>query len=362
MSNLPTLPGGAGDDLSGKKSFWSRPEGKTGMIINAALIAAVVYFWGSIVPFVLAAAESTLHLMVVCAAIAGILFVAMDSNFRRFIWYLYRSGMRNLTKIFVDMDPIGVLKGYMEKLADKKTELDSAVGEIRGQRTALARSIEANSNAFEQSMNKLNAAKTQKKDSDPARVRQAERIEALESKQAARLEQLLMTQRKHMEKYDFIVKVLSRYGEVCEDSIADMGNEIKFREQERNQAKAFHTGMSAAFGILKGMPDEQEMYDMALESLERDYTSKMGEVENALTLTKDIILTADFNDAAAMQKAESLLNKWKGENAETVVGKDGMTKQQLLNAAENRIPINFNPSTGVPVNRAAGTDYDKLFQ
>lgn len=363
MSTMPTLPGGTGDNLSGKKSFWSKPEGKTGLIVNTVLIAALIYFWGSIVPFLLSAAEDTLHLIVVCTAIAAILYVAFDSNFRRFLWYGYRSMMRWITQWFVDLNPISILKTYMEKLTEKKAELDAAVGEIKGQRQKLARDIEKNNTTFEASMSKLNAAKAQQNDSDPNKRHQAGRIVGVESKQVARLEALLKMQTKHMQKFDFIVTVLTRYGEVCEDSITDMGHEIKFREQERDQAKSFHKGMSAAFGILKGMPDDQEMYDMALESLERDYTTKMGEVENALDLTKTIIMQADFNDEAAMQKADALLNKWRNDNADAQMGKGGVTKQQLLSAAETGIPMSMSVNQGVPVYRPVGQsgDYDKMF-
>lgn len=365
MSTMPTLPGGTGDNLSGKKSFWSKPEGKTGLVVNGVLIAVIVYFWGTIVPFLLNAAVDTLHLMVVCIAIAAILYVAFDSNFRRFLWYSYRGIMRWITQWFVDLNPISILKTYMEKLNEKKGELDAAVGEIKGQRTKLGRSIEKNQSEYESSMAQLNAAKAQQNDADPNKRHQAGRIIGIQSKQVTRLESLLNMQRKHMAKFDFIVQVLTRYGEVCEDSITDMGHEIKFREQEREQARSFHKGMSAAFGILKGMPDEQEMYDMALESLERDYTTKMGEVENALDLTKNIIMQADFSDAAALEKADALLNKWKNDNSGAQLGK-GVTKQQLLNAAEQGIPLNMSAGhgQGVPVYRPTGqpTDYDKMFE
>jgi hypothetical protein len=105
------------------------------------------------------------------------------------------------------------------------------------------------------------------------------------------------------------------------------------------------------------------MYDMALESLERDYTTKMGEVENALDLTKNIIMQADFNDEAAMQKADALLNKWRNDNADAQMGKGGVTKQQLLSAAETGIPMSMSVNQGVPVYRPVGQsgDYDKMF-
>jgi len=340
-----------------KKSFWSRPEGKVGLIINAAIAAALFYGWGVIVPFVLAALTSTLHLVVVATALFSLLWVLFDGNFRRFAWYLYKSGIRKLTSWFVDLDPIGILKSYIEKLKGKKEELEASVGEIKGQRIELTRSLKKNQEAYESTMSNLEAAKAGLASGDAAKQRQAGRIQGVQSKQATRLSAMVETQKAHLKKFDFIVEVLTRYGEVCDDTMLDMDNEVKYREEERKQARAFKKGMSAAFGILKGLPDDQEMYDMALESLENEYTQKMGEVENALDLTKNVILQADFNDAAALAKADALLNKWKGTNTDVQLSKGGETKQTLIAAAEQHVPFKLN----VPVQEKVSILADKMF-
>lgn len=338
-----------------KKSFWSRPEGKVGLAINIAVGAAIFAGWGYIVPFVLAALVSTLHAAVVGTVLAALLYVLFDKNFRRAAWYLYRSALRKFTGWFVNLDPIGILKSYCEKLEEKKQELVDAVREIRGQRLSLERAVAKNRTDYESSLRKLDAAKRQLTDPDPAKQRQAGRIVSLESKQVERLSRMLETQEGHQKKYNFIVEVLTRYGEVCDDTMADMKNEIEYRSQEREQARSFNKGMSAALGIMRGLPDDQEMYDMALDTLERDYTQKMGEVENALDLTKNVILQADFNDVAALSKADELLNKWKGTNSEVQLSKNGATKQSLIAAAEHVSP------EVIVLKQSAGGAFDKAF-
>jgi len=345
---VTTLPTVASEP--GKKSFWKRPEGITGIVFNVALGAAIFFGWGTIVPFVLAAAVNTLNLIVVSLAAAGIVYVMFDKNFRRFLWYLYRSAMRWVTQFIVDIDPIGILKSYIEKLIEKRTELNDSVAEIQGQRQKLVRLLAKNKEEFKTSLAKLQAAKAQLNDSDPLKARQAVRIEALESKQADRLHQMVTTQEGHEKKYDFIVQALTRYGEVCDDSITDMRNEVSFREQEQEQARSFKKGMSAAFGILKGLPDDQEMYDMALETLEREYTENMGRVENVLDITKNVILQADFNDAASLAKADALLSDW--NNSHTILP----TKKEQ--AAITAAPFYISPSEVVQVKAKTA---DKLF-
>lgn len=354
MNNL-TLP----DQPGKKKSFWSRPEGKTALVINGLIAIPIIYYWGLIVPFLLKAATDTLHLMVVCGIIAAILYVAFDSNFRRFAWYLYRAMMRKITGMFVEMDPIGILKTYMEKVKGKKEELDTAIGEIRGQRIKLERTYESNKNDYEGSLRNIQSAqKTIQTSSNEAHIRQAKQVNQVESRHVVRLEGILKQQQEQLKRYEFVIEVLKRYSEICDVTILDMDNEIRIREQEREQARSFNKGMSAAFGILKGLPGDQEMYDMSIETLERQYSQQIGEVENFLEITRGIITQADFSDMSATSKAMQLLEDWESKNEDLQLG--GKTKKQILQIASTG--SNVITGTGkqsVPVGKKS--DFEDFF-
>lgn len=315
MSTLPTLP--SGDGGPGKKSFWQRPEGRTGLVINALVIFAIFWFWGLIVPFVLATVTNTLFLALYLLALFALLYVLFDPNFRRFVWYLYRSIMRWITGMVVDIDPIGVLKTYIEKLREKKQDLESAMADIRGQRMRLQKSLAENEKGYANSMRTMAAAESQKNDPDSDKQRRALRMIQLEGKQVVRLQDLLTKQKQHMQRYDYVIDVLTRYSEICDDTILDMDRDIKYRQMDRDQSRGFAKAMRASMSILRGMPDEKEMYDMSIESLEKDYAAKIGEVESILDLTKNVVSAADFNDAASMQHASELLAKWQADGGKT---------------------------------------------
>lgn len=316
--SMPTMPG---DSPSGGKSFWSKPEGKMGLAINLVVAAVIIYFWGEIVPFLLAAALDTFHLAIVVAATFAIGFVLLDSTIRNRAWFVYRAAMRAMTNAFVARDPIGIRKTILEKSRTKKEELDETIGEIRGQRQKLERAVNLNKSTYADSKAKLKVAAKIKDDPDPEKQRQARRIEVLESAHVTGLDTLLTSQTKQLERYDFVVNVLTRYSEVCDDTISTMTIEIGLKQQEIDQAKSFQKGMHKVFGILHGSMEDNEMQQMADEALENDYAKRMGEVENILNLTKNDILKADFNDAAAMEKASHLLDTWKGDNPDATAPK-----------------------------------------
>ena len=69
MSLTPTTPASLSENL---KSFWSRPEGKTGMIFLGIGAAALIYGWGRIVPFVVSMLADTLHMVGLAAILAAV--------------------------------------------------------------------------------------------------------------------------------------------------------------------------------------------------------------------------------------------------------------------------------------------------
>ncbi len=304
--SMPTLPGG---NAPSGKSFWSKPEGKTALAINVALAVTIFYFWGLISAFVVSALLGGIQAAILAVVLASILYVAFDSNFRRMVWYLYRSVMRWVTQWFVNIDPIGILKTYKEKMSEKKAELDESIGDIRGQRQGLATSLADNQRSFNDSTAKLTIARKRATDATatPEMRRQAERIIGVESPTLVDLQGLIQQQKQQMDRYDNVVTILVRYSEVCEDHVVKFGRQIKIREEARNQSRAFRKGMAAAMGILRGLP-EQEESDMAIDSLEKDYARVMGEVENAINLTRGAVLQSDFANSVDVEKAAEILD------------------------------------------------------
>lgn len=299
--SLPSAPTG--------KNFWSKPEGKAGILINLAIAAAAIYFWGTISAFVVAALLGGIQAVVLAGVLACMLYVMFDSNFRRLVWYMYRSAMRWLTGLVVNIDPIGILKSYMEKMREKKETMDDSIGELRGQRQKLFASIDANQRGFEESTAKLKLAK--KRLDDPASSeetrRQANRIINVESPTLIDLRAMIKQQSGQLAQLDKMIATLTRYSEICEDNIVRFGRQIKIRQDAREQSRSFGKAMSAMKGILRGLP-EQEESDMAIEALERDFFKTMGEIENAMQMTSSITTQADFDRSASVERAAAILD------------------------------------------------------
>jgi hypothetical protein len=64
------------------KSFWEKPEGKTGMLVAAAIVGVGLIGLYKILPWLIALAANTLHLMLLLGAIGVVLFLITNPKVR----------------------------------------------------------------------------------------------------------------------------------------------------------------------------------------------------------------------------------------------------------------------------------------
>ena len=77
---------------------------------------------------------------------------------RNLIWYIYKSIMRWVTGIFVQIDPIGVLKSYIDDLKDNLSKMNVQIGKLRGQMSQLKSIMDQNKKDIENNLKLASAA------------------------------------------------------------------------------------------------------------------------------------------------------------------------------------------------------------
>ncbi|MCI5059126.1 MAG: hypothetical protein MRY83_23640, partial [Flavobacteriales bacterium] len=75
MQNTPIKP----------KSFWKKPEGKTGMFGLAAIAGGVGYLLYKLLPYLISIVENTLYLSLLLGVLAALIYVILDPKFRNLI-------------------------------------------------------------------------------------------------------------------------------------------------------------------------------------------------------------------------------------------------------------------------------------
>lgn len=341
-------------------SLFKRPGSTTNSIINllipAAIIGAVVWFFGGpIGDFLVNAVDNTLHLVLVGGILTFIGALFLDPKKR--VWYAYRSFTRFLTGLFVDIDPIGILKSYKERMQAKLQEMMESISALKGQRAKTKKHQEDNIATLE---NEYRLMQQAQKINDAVQLK-------VHGNQATRLEQRKARYEGEMNRLNLLVNIMDKYYKLCDTTVLDMGNEIKYREEERDEAKQSRKAVGSAMSILKGLP-EKELWDEATLKLENDYSQAIGEVENFLDVTKDILSQSDLQDGADAEKAMQLLDNWSKKNANVSLGGQGsqMSKTAIIQEAAKQLTVNsttISPGasmTGKPqyqVQTSGGDDY-----
>ena len=325
------------------RGYFSGPEGK----VNAATwgvigLVALVIVWimgGRIGDYLVEAADNTLHLVIVIGALLLIVAALVDPKKRA--WYVFRSIVRMMTSWFIELDPIGIRKSYVERLKAKQAKFVEAVGVVRGQLIGAQRDAKANQSEYQQHEALFKAARSAgDQRAQISNSRDMQRCDILAKQYAESIGNLSKMQ-----------SVVVRYQEICADEIADKESDIRFREKQLKLAKATRGISGAIRGVLQGLP-EKDMYDEAGNVLNDIYDQTLGEFDNVLDMTKDILSNANLSDAAALQSA---LDKFENTNTGAIVGK--ITKAEVMKQIAGEAIIGPPPAQA-----SSSSDYSSLIQ
>lgn len=280
------------------KSFWKRPEGITGLIFLAALLALAAYLVITLPWKVIFA--NTLYMAGTLAAIALVVFLVTDKRMRTLLSYAYKSLMRKITGVFVQLDPIGILKSYVESLQKNIISMREQIGKLRGQSRRLQTLISDNAKEIDNQL-KIAAA---------ARKQNAEQSFILASRKAARLQESNEKYQVLLQKIDVLNRVLNRMHDNAEVLLEDTRDQVSLKEQERKAIRASHSAMKSAMSIISGDPDQRAMFDMAMEQIAEDVANKVGEMERFMELSSNFMNSVDIQNGVFEEKGMQMLEEW----------------------------------------------------
>jgi hypothetical protein len=304
------------------KSFWQRPEGVTGTIFLAAALGAGGYLLYKALPFLTTLVWGVLEITVGVMLISALLYVAFDPKMRNLIWYGYKSIMRWMTGLFVQIDPIGILKTYVDELRSNLTKMNQQIAKLRGQMHRLKEIIHNNKREIQSNLTLASKAKETNK--------QAMMI--LKSRKAGRLQDSNMRLEDLYKKMEIMYRVLTKMYENSEILLEDIQDQVVVKEQERKAIRASHSAMRSAMNIISGDKDQRYMFDMALEAIADDVSQKVGEMERFMEMSANFMNSVDLQNGVFEEEGLRMLEKWEEEGVSLLLGEQ---KQMLLRAAND---------------------------
>lgn len=292
------------------KSFWERPEGKTGMLFTGLLGAGALYGLYKVLPYLITIVENTLYLGVLLAVLGVIIYMILDPKMRNLIFYMYKSFMRWITGIFIQIDPIGILKSYVDDLKSNLKKMNKQIAVLKGQMRRLQQIINENKKSINSNLKLANAAKQKDKKG----------IMILKSRKAGRLKESNLRLDELYRKLEILYRVLTKMYENSEILVEDIEDQVTVKEQERKAIRASHSAMKSAMDIIAGNSDKKEMFDRALEAIADDVSMKIGEMERFMEMSNNFMDSIDLQNGIFEEEGLELLEKWEKEGVSLILG------------------------------------------
>ena len=302
------------------KSFWQKPEGTTGLIFLVAVLAAVGFLavslpWAAIM-------ANTLYMVGVIAVLGVLIYTALDPKMRNLIFYGYKSIMRAITGMFVQIDPIGILKTYVEELQNNLRKMNKQISQLRAQMHKLKEQIVNNQREISSNLKLAGKAKETNK----------RNVMILKSRRAGRLKDSNMRLEELYQKMEVIYRVLTKMYENSQILAEDIKDQVVVKEQERKAIHASHGAMKSAMSVINGDPDQRAMFDMAMENITEDVANKVGEMERFMEMSANFMDSVDLQNGVFEEEGLQMLEQWEKESTSLLLGEE---KDQLLLQAES---------------------------
>ncbi|MBK7812153.1 MAG: hypothetical protein IPI50_13150 [Saprospiraceae bacterium] len=326
------------------KTFWGRLEGIIGIVVLFGIVVGAGALLYKFLPILLSLAQNMLYLTGMLLVLGAILYMIIDPRMRTLIGYMYKSIMRWITGIFVTIDPIGILKNYVEDLEENLSKMSKQIGILKGQISKLQRNVSDNSKEIE---NQLMMAQVARKQNQEAQM-------VLATRKAARLQETNEKYNHLLSKMDILSRVLTKMYQNSEILLADTKDQVKLKEEERKAIRASHSAMKSAMNVIAGNSDKRLIFDQALEHIADDVAMKVGEMERFMELSENFMNSVDLQNGVFEEEGLKMLQNYEEKS------------KLLLMGPVKGDSFRLNDEVPIRIEKEEGTDqksqYDDLFK
>lgn len=280
------------------KTFFERPEGKTGMAFIVIGVFVFLIAGNTIMPYIITALQNTIHAAILGGIVLGTVWLLMNKKFRLLCWNLYKSTMRFITSMLVTIDPIGIMKNYIQYMIEKLADMDKQIAILGGQINKLKATIHDRKKTAEECADL--ARQAQKKNDN-------EQFTIL-SRKMVRAKEFVETLNTTLEKMNFLYRLLDKMKKNVTLLLEDTKDEVETREIQYTTVKAANKAMSTAQRLIEG-DEAKELFDQSMEFVADDIANKLAEMERAMEASENFMKKADLTNGIWDEKGLKILEE-----------------------------------------------------
>ena len=298
-----TQIGGSQEDSS-KRSYWSKPEGITSLLFLGAAGAAGLYYWNKLAAFLIEVTQNTLYLGFLLALLAVVVFLFTSKDVRTAVFFLFKTLMRNITGLIIKLDPIAIMKIYIDDLKEKREKMQGQINILAGQLVKLNRKITENNEEIKQKFAEANKASQM---TDRPGMKETASLATIEGAGLQEMNEKLFPLQRNMKT---ILEFMEKVNKSADYIIKETEIKVKLKEAEYRIVKESSNALRTAVSIFKGNPDKKFYFDESMEYIQDDMSLKLGEMKRAMDLSMDFINGVDVQNGLLSDKGQAMLEAY----------------------------------------------------
>lgn len=329
-------------------SFWRKPEGLVGGLFIVGALSLVGFLLFSFASVVVGFFMSTIGTVVGLLTVGIIVFMALDSKARSVFGYMFQSLMRWITGIFIRIDPMSILKGYVDDLKYNLKKMNIQIGKLRKEKHKLMEMVFNNKEEIKSNMDI--AAKAKSSNDEKQLI--------LKTRKAGRLKESNVKLETLLKKMEVMQRVLTKMRDNSHILVEDIEDEVKIKSQEQKAILASHSAMKSAMNIIKGDMDKKAMFDQAMQVITDDVSIKVGEMENFMDMSEEFMNSIDIQNGIFEEKGMKMLEDWEAKSDSLLLG--GAKQQILADVASDDI-LDLSDQPVKVKKKSTNNEYDDFF-
>jgi FtsZ-binding cell division protein ZapB len=295
--------GGPQEDAS-RRSYWSKPEGVTSLLFVGAAGAAALYYWNKIAGFLIEVAQNTLYLGFLMAILAVLIFLFTSKDVRTAVFFLFKTLMRKITGVVIKLDPIAIMKIYIDDLKEKRQKMQGQIDTLAGQLIKLNKNINQNNEQIKQKFAEANKASTML---DRPGMKEVASLATIEGAGLQEMNEKLFPLQRNMKT---VLEFMEKVNKSADYIIKETEIKVKLKEAEYRIVKESSNALRTAVSIFKGNPDKKFYFDESMEYIQDDMSQKLGEMKRAMDLSMDFINGVDVQNGLLSDKGQAMLEAY----------------------------------------------------
>jgi len=371
---MSTTPSSLTPSLSNfnPKSFWSKPEGKPGMVLMGIIALAGAYGLYLALPFIITLLTNVIAAIALGVVALFLIALIMNGTVQNVAKNIFQSLCRLIAVTYTTIDPIGILRNQLDDMENAKRELDQTIQRFAGSDNKLQQRIAQKTALVQQLMAKADElgrriAAGQAKTPDDLETWKLQK-ETWESQAGLEYQGIQQLQELEKTTADMLDK-FRHWSRVSDAKIARTKIKVDFYAQQRETILEAQRTLGIGRKLLQGDPEQLKLVDMSIEYLTDDAARTVGEIQEFNRTSEKMLLDIDVENSANAALARKALGDL-GNKMEESANKPSAV-QQLEAALANSGQVPSIPKTPVVRGAVAGTsasgnmgsgDYNDLFK